>query len=151
MRETQRQQMTQSDRRTARRSKAVEQRRRYPRFFLDADWFVEAAGCSTFGRGLEISVRSALLPVTAKSVIAEDVTLYVSLAERPRMFKAQGRALMRPGVGWVLNFHDVAPEDLQLLGNALISRYGLLALPNLERKYERFLDLPARHLSEGSL
>lgn len=151
MSETKRPQSSQSERRGSRRAAAFEQRRRYPRFSLDVDWFVESNGCSTFGRGLEISVRSALLPVTCKSPVAEDVTLYVSLAERPRMFKARGSAVMRPGVGWVLNFHDVAPEDLQLLGNVLIARYGLLALPNLERRYARYMDLPARHLSQDTL
>jgi hypothetical protein len=103
--------------------------RRSPRFWLDVDWFVESNGCSTLGRGVEISVRGAMLPVTCTSPFTPEVTLYLSLAARPKMFKARCSALMREGDGWVLTFHDVAPEDLQLLGSTLLGEYGLLALP----------------------
>lgn len=123
-----------------------QQRRRYPRFFLDVDWFVESDGCSTLGRGLEISVRGATLPITCLSPFTPSVTLFLSLPARPRMFKARCSAFMREGRGWVLTFHDVSPEDLQLLGSTLIGEYGLLALPNLERKYGRLVDLAPRHL-----
>lgn len=108
----------------------VSQRRRTPRFFLDVDWFVESQGCSTLGRGLELSIHGATLPITCRSPFSHDVTLYLSLPERPRMFKAKGTAAMRAGAGWVLTFTEVSPEDLQLLGNILIAEYGVRALPN---------------------
>lgn len=103
--------------------------RRYPRFFLDFDWFVESHGCSTLGRGLEISVRGAMLPVACLSPFTPEVTLFVSLPARQNMFKARCSARQRDGQGWVLSFHDVSPEDLQLLGSTLIAEFGALALP----------------------
>lgn len=135
-----------SERRTERRTPGFQQRRRYPRFHLDVDWFVESDGCSTLGRGLEISVRGATLPVTFLSPFTRHVTLFISLPARPKMFKARCSAFMREGRGWVLTFHETSPEDLQLLGTTLIGEYGLLALPNLERKYGRLVTLDARHL-----
>ncbi len=120
-------------------------RRRYPRFHLDVDWFVESDGCSTLGRKLELSVRNAVLPVTCTSPFTPNVTLYVALPGRAKMFKARCSALMKPH-GWVLSFHEVAPEDLQLLGNTLIGEYGLLALPNLSRRFGRFAELAPHYL-----
>lgn len=104
-------------------------RRRYPRFFLDVDWFVESNGCSAMGRGLELSVRGALLPVTCRSPFTPQVTLFVSLPARQTMFKAACSAVQREPRGWVLTFEEVTPEDLALLGATLIGEYGLLALP----------------------
>jgi hypothetical protein len=112
-----------------RRARSNPSGRRYPRFRLDADWFVESEGCSTLGRGLEISVRGAMLPVTCKSPFTPDVTLHVSLPARERMFKARCSAVQRPGSGWVLSFQEVSPEDLQLLGTTLLMEFGEAALP----------------------
>ncbi len=134
-----------TDRRSEQRAPSTQNRRRYPRYHLDVDWFVESSGCSTLGRRLEISVRSALLPVTCTSPFTPDVTLYLSLPARPKMFKARCSAAMKPQ-GWVLRFHEIAPDDLQLLGTTLIGEYGLLALPNLTRRFGRFAQLPAHSL-----
>jgi len=111
---------------------------------LDLDWFVESGGCSTLGRGLEISVHGATLPVACKSPFTPEVTLYVSFPARPKMFKARCTAVMRDH-GWVLQFLEVSPEDLQLLGTSLIGEFGLLALPPRRRPRERALDLARLH------
>ena len=134
-----------TDRRSATREPTTANRRRYPRYPLDVDWFVESSGCSTLGRSVEISIRSALLPVTCNSPFTPDVTLYLSLPARPKMFKARCSAVMKPQ-GWVLTFHEIAPDDLQLLGSTLIGEYGLLALPNLSRRFGRFAELPRHSL-----
>ena len=126
------------------RGKQVVSRRRAPRFTLDLDWFVESGGCSTLGRGLEISARGATLPVTCKSPFTREVTLYVSFPARPQMFKARCSAIMR-GHGWVLTFEEVSPEDLQLLGTSLIGEFGLLAMPPGRRAREKAVDVPAMH------
>jgi hypothetical protein len=119
------------------------QGRRYPRFHLDVDWFVvsKASGCSTLGRGIELSVRGALLPVTCTSPFTEEVTLYLSLPLRPKMLKASCRATNEANRGWVLHFEEISPEDLQLLGHTLVTEFGVAALPNLERRAERSVDL----------
>lgn len=114
--------------------------RRYPRFQLDVDWFVESKGCSTLGRGIELSVRGALLPVTCNSPFTEDVVLYLSLPARPKMFRAKCSASSSER-GWVLHFEEIAPEDLQLLGHTLLSEFGAAALPNLERRAAHAVDL----------
>ncbi len=129
------------DRRSRSREAAYHSRRRYPRLFLDVDWFVESRGCSTLGRGLEISPRGARLPVTCVGTFSEQVTLHVALPGRARMFKAKGHAVPRNERGWVIQFSDVAPEDLQLLAHALLDEYGLIALPNLERRFGRYAAL----------
>lgn len=108
--------------------------RQVPRFSLDVDWFVESHGASAMGRGLELSVRAAMLPVTCTSPFDGDVTLYLSLPLRERMFKARCRAMNFGERGWSLQFVEVAPEDLQLLGHTLIAEFGPAALPNLERR-----------------
>jgi hypothetical protein len=108
--------------------------RRYPRFTLDVDWFVESAGCSTLGRGLELSVRGALLPIKCSGRFSDQVTLFLSLPQREQMFKAQCTAHLEEGRGWVLCFGEVSPDDLQLLGHTLITEFGMDALPNLERR-----------------
>jgi hypothetical protein len=108
--------------------------RKVPRFTLDLDWFVESQGCSTLGRGLELSVRGALLPVTCLSPFEGEVTLFVSLPQRQAMFRAACRASLQPGRGWVLTFLEVAPDDLQLLGQALLTEFGTAAMPELERR-----------------
>jgi hypothetical protein len=108
--------------------------RQYPRFGLDVDWFVESHGSSAMGRGLEVSVRAAMLPVTCTSPFDGDVTLYLALPLRERMFKARCRALNFGQRGWSLEFVDVAPDDLQLLGHTLLTEFGPAALPNLERR-----------------
>jgi hypothetical protein len=130
-----------SDRRSRSREAAYHSRRRYPRLFLDVDWFVESMGCSTLGRGLELSVRGARLPVTCVGTFSEQVTLYVALPGRAKMFKAKGHALPKSERGWVIRFSDVGHEDLQLLARALLDEYGLIALPNLERKFARYTEL----------
>lgn len=125
----------------ARTTKLAVQGRRYPRFKLDVDWFVESRGCSTLGRSLELSVRSALLPSTCTSPFVSDVTLYISLPVRARMFKAKCSAKLQPGRGWVLQFEEIAPDDLQLLGQTLVTEFGVAALPNLENRLEQTLSL----------
>lgn len=112
-----------------RTTSASRNRRRYPRFLLDVDWFVESQGCAAMGRGLEVSVRGAMLPVTCRSPFTPAVTLFISLPAREKMFKARCSAVQRRGEGWVLTFGEVSPEDLALLGNTLIGEFGLLALP----------------------
>lgn len=114
--------------------------RRYPRFHLDVDWFVESKGCSTLGRGIELSVRGALLPVSCNSPFTQDVVLYLSLPARPKMFRARCSATSSER-GWVLHFEESAPDDLQLLGHTLLSEFGAAALPNLERRPAQVVDL----------
>lgn len=111
----------------------TKQGRRYPRFHLDVDWFVESRGCSTLGRGLELSVRGALLPVACTSPFVAGVTLFLALPAREKMFKARCAARQTPR-GWVLTFEEVAPEDLQLLGQTLLGEFGTVALPALEMR-----------------
>lgn len=131
-----------------RKTAATVQGRRYPRFHLDVDWFVVSTaedgkpGCSTLGRGIELSVRGALLPVTCTSPFTHGVTLYVSLPLRPKMLKALCTASNQPGRGWVLHFEEISPEDLQLLGHTLLTEFGVAALPNLERRAEQSVELP---------
>jgi hypothetical protein len=143
------------DRRKSRREFSLTHtRRRYPRLHLDVDWFVESSalagrGCSTLGRGLEISPRGALLPVTCIGQFSSDVTLHVALPSRPRMFKAHGVAIARRARGWAIEFRDVSPEDLQLLAMTLIEEHGVAAVPSLERKYARFLGFEARYLRDS--
>ncbi len=140
---------TPADRREKRREPLYQSRRRYPRVFLDVDWFVESAGCATLGRGLEISPRGALLSIERTGAFnAAPVTLHVCLAGRPRMFKAQGvaSAQARESKGWIIRFTQVSAEDLTLLGRTLIDEYGLGALPGLDRKYQRFTALHRRYL-----
>ncbi len=129
------------DRRSRSRDAAYHSRRRYPRLFLDVDWFVESMGCSTLGRGLELSVRGARLPVTCVGTFSEQVTLYVALPGRARMFKARAHAQPKSERGWVIRFSEVASDDLQLLARTLIDEYGLIALPNLTRKFGRYAEL----------
>jgi hypothetical protein len=117
--------------------KPLVQGRRHPRFHLDVDWFVEAKGCSTFGRALEVSVRGALLPVACLGLQPGEVTLHLSLPARERMFKARCRVVQQTERGWVLTFLEVEPDDLQLLGQVLLHEFGPAALPNLERRPER--------------
>ncbi len=136
-------------RKTRREFSLLHARRRYPRLHLDVDWFVESMGCSTLGRGLEISPRGALLPVTCLGQFAPDVTLHVALPSRARMFKARGVAMSRRERGWAIEFRDVATDDLQLLAMTLLEQYGVAAIPSLERKYARFLEFDPRHLRES--
>ncbi len=125
---------------STRKSATTVQGRRYPRFHLDVDWFVVSKGCSTLGRGIELSVRGALLPVTCTSPFTDDVTLYLSLPLRPKMLKAHCTAANGKR-GWVLQFDDISPADLQLLGHTLLTEFGVAALPNLERRAEQALEL----------
>ena len=115
--------------------------RRYPRFVLDVDWFVESDGCSTLGRGLELSARGAKLPVAFASPFPRDVTLFVALPQRQEMFKARCRAQHHDGRGWTLVFAEVSPDDLQLLGHCLLCEFGCSALPDLEVRKPLELDL----------
>jgi hypothetical protein len=131
------------DRRSRRREAALLQRRRYPRLSLDVDWFVESDGCSTLGRGLEISPRGAMLPLTCVGKVSSEVTLYVALPGRAKMFKARAHAAPRADRGWVIQFHQVSTEDLTLLAHTLIDEHGLAALPSLERKFPRYQGLVA--------
>lgn len=114
--------------------------RRHPRFRLDVDWFVESPASSAMGRGLELSARSALLPVVCTSHFTPRVTLHLALPERQRMFKAICSARQQRR-GWVLSFEEIAPDDLQLLGQSLLSAFGEAALPNLLRRPETALEL----------
>jgi hypothetical protein len=121
--------------------KTAVQGRRYPRFQLDVDWFVESKGSSSMGRGIELSVRGALLPVTCTSPFRDDITLYLALPARQKMFKAKCTATMHAGRGWALQFDEIAPDDLQLLGHTLLTEFGTAALPNLERRPEHSVEL----------
>ncbi|MEW5742849.1 MAG: hypothetical protein AB1938_28290 [Myxococcota bacterium] len=123
-----------STRSTADRRHARPTTRQHPRFELDVDWFVESAGASAMGRGLEVSVRTAKLPVTCKSPFPGEVILHLSLPQRERMFKARCRAVNFGVRGWCLEFLEIAPDDLQLLGQTLLTEFGPAALPNLERR-----------------
>ena len=114
--------------------------RRHPRFRLDVDWFVESASGSAMGRGLELSFRSALLPVVCTSHFTPTVTLHLSLPQRQKMFKAICSARQQAR-GWVLTFNEIAPDDLQLLGQALLEAFGEAALPSLLRRPETSLNL----------
>jgi hypothetical protein len=139
-----------NDRRGNRREFSMtHSRRRYPRLFIDVDWFVESNGCSTLGRGLEISPRGALLPLTCLGKLSGQVTLHVALPSRARMFKARAVALPRPTRGWALMFRDVSVEDLNLLAKTLIEEYGLEAVPTLERKYSKYMTIEPRHLRDS--
>lgn len=124
-------------------------RRRYPRLHLDVDWFVESDGCSTLGRGLEISPRGALLPVTCVGHFSSLVTLHVALPSRPKMLKAKGVATTRREQGWAIAFREISVEDLHLLAMTLIDQHGLEAVPSLERKYSKFMNVEARHLRDS--
>ena len=107
-------------------------RRRYPRLKLDVDWFVESHGCSTLGRGLDISPRGATLPVTCRSPFSRDVTLYVALPDRAKMFKARGNAVQRAS-GWAIVFREVELDDLNLLARTLIDEFGVEAVRGDDR------------------
>ena len=136
------------DRRTRRREDSANSRR-YPRLFLDVDWFVESDGCSTLGRGLELSPRGALLPVSCLAPLSTFVTLHVCLPSRPRMFRAKGQALARRASGWAIAFSEVSFDDLHLLASTLIDEYGAGAVPQLERKYSKFLTDEAAALRDS--
>jgi hypothetical protein len=118
-------------------------RRRYPRLKLDVDWFVESQGCSTLGRGLEISPRGATLPVTCRSPFSRDVTLYVALPDRARMFKAKGNAVQRAS-GWAIVFREVELEDLNLLARTLIDEFGVEAVRGDDRPLPKPQGVEAR-------
>lgn len=135
--------MGQRERRTRSREAAFQSRRRYPRLHLDVDWFVESKGCSTLGRGLELSPRGALLPLTCIGPFADAVTLYVSLPSRPRMFKALGHAVARRAAGWAIRFTQVSSDDLTLLASELLAAHGLSAVPNLTRRFSKYETLEA--------
>ena len=85
------------------------------------------------GRGIELSVRGALLPATCTSPFTDQVTLYLSLPARAKMLKVQCSAANHPRRGWVLLFEELSPEDLQLLAETLVTEFGTHALPDLER------------------
>ncbi len=127
---------------STRKSAATVQGRRDPRFHLDVDWFVVSKGCSTLGRGLELSVRGALLPATCTSPFTDDVTLYLSLPLRPKMLKARCSASNHGQRGWVLHFEELSPDDLQLLGHTLQTECGVAAQQTLERRAEHAIELP---------
>ena len=138
------------DRRTNRRDPLYVSRRRYPRVFLDVDWFVESRGCSTLGRGLELSLRGALLPIVRTAELAEQVVLHVALPGRPRLFRAQASASPRHArSGWLLRFHEVSDADRHLLARSLIEEFGLGAIPNLDRRFGRYTGLDRRHLRDS--
>ena len=124
--------------------------RRTPRFTLDADWFVESEGCSTLGRGLELSIRGAKLPLACNSQFRGEVTLFVALPHQSTMFKARCRAQHHDGRGWTLGFVEVLPADLQLLGQVLVSEFGPAALPDLEGRRPEELDLSSPAHADGS-
>jgi hypothetical protein len=69
------------------------------------------------------------------------VTLFVALPQRPEMFRATCQASLQDGRGWVLTFLEVPPEDLQLLGQLLLTEFGTEALPELERRADQDLYL----------
>lgn len=119
-----------------RKSAATVQERRSPRFHLDVDWFVVSKGCSTLGRGIELSSRGALLPVTCTSPFADQVTLYLSLPLRPKLLEASCTASNSSQHGWVLHFNEISPDDLQLLAHTLMTEFGAAAVSSLEHVVE---------------
>lgn len=142
---------TPSDRRQNRRVSLNEARRRYPRVFVDLDWFVTSSGCSTLGRGLELSMRAAWLPIARTGQLDESVLLHVALPRRARLFSARG--LAQPSEsreGWVIRFTDVAVDDASLLAHTLVDLVGLSALPQLERQFGRLAQLDARFFRPGA-
>lgn len=92
------------------------------------------------GHGIELSARGALLPVTCTSPFTDDVTLFLSLPLRQKMFKAKCSAEMKDR-GWVLHFEEIAPDDLQLLGHTLLTEFGTASLPNLEHRAPTSLEI----------
>lgn len=130
---------------STRKESAPVQGRRYPRFHLDVDWFVQSQGCSTLGRGIELSVRGALLPPTCTSPFTNHVTLYLSLPLQEQMFKAECSAAKHGLRGWVLRFEEIAPDNLQLLGHTLVSEFGAAALPNLERRQGQAVEVLSKN------
>jgi hypothetical protein len=93
--------------------------RRAIRVVLDADWFVESDGCSTAGRGLEISRSGARLPVVCSGRLVGSVTLFIALPQREEVFQARCRAQHHPVRGWSLTFTGASREDLELLDRSL--------------------------------
>ncbi len=93
-------------------------RRRFPRFQLDVDWFVKSPLVSALGRGLELSAHGALLPASCAGAFVGEVTLYLSLPAREKMFEARCTARQREG-RWLLLFEAVSPADLQLLAHTV--------------------------------
>jgi len=140
--------MSMLDRRTLARPAPWQARRRYPRIHLDYDWVIDSASTSTWGRGLDASLRSAKLP-TARPIPEEEVMLYVLLPGRARMFRARGRRLATRD-GLVVRFDDVSQDDLRLLAVSLIQTGGLRAVPQLDQKFHRFSGLHRRFLATST-
>lgn len=136
---------TPSDRRRSRRASLSDGRRRFPRVQFDFDWFVTSDGCSTLGRGIELSMRSAFLPIARAGEIDSRVVLHVALPNRPRLFRAEGVA--RPSDaknGWVIRFTKISFDDASFLAETLMDVVGLAALPSLEREFGPNAQLDAR-------
>jgi hypothetical protein len=135
------------DRRAGRRVRSWQSRRRYGRVHMDVDWMLEGEAGETWGRGLDLSLRSACLPLTR--AVGKDVCLQISLPGRARLLRARGHvAQVRAGV--VVRFHDVSSEDLKLLGDCLIATGGLKAIPQLAQKFQRFTELHRRFLGTST-
>lgn len=112
------------DQRLTGRTAILEERRGSARTFLDLDWFLESQGCSTLGRGLELSLSGAHLPVLRTGAFAAQVVLHISLPGRQRLLKARGRAVPRPGpTGWLVRFDELSEEDRRLLADTLSEQH----------------------------
>ena len=136
---------TPSDRRKSRRASLSEGRRRFPRVQFDFDWFVTSDGCSTLGRGIELSMRSAFLPIARAGEIDSRVVLHVALPHRPKLLRVEGVA--RPSEaknGWVIRFTKISFEDASFLAKTLMDVIGLAAVPGLEREMGQHAQLDAR-------
>ncbi len=136
------------ERRKQRRGRLYHGRRRYPRLPLDVDWFLQSEELSTYGRGLEVSLRGVRLAVTVAVRLAGPLTLHLALPGRTRLFKARVTPVSFSQTrGTVLRFEGLADEELALLAQALIERHGYGAVPSLDRRFRRFTLLDRRFLA----
>jgi hypothetical protein len=136
-----------TDRRAGRRVRSWQSRRRYGRVHLEVDWMLEGEAGETWGHGLDLSLRSACLPLTR--ALGKNVCLQISLPGRARLFRARGHiAQMRAAV--VVRFDHVSDEDLKLLADCLIGAGGLKAIPQLAQKFQRFTELHRRFLGTST-
>ncbi len=137
-----------ADRRKDRRGRLYHGRRRYPRLPLEVDWFLEAKDFSAVGRGVEVSLRGARLPLAIPPQWTGTLHLHLALPGRARLFKAA--VIPVTGVsqrGFILRFQGVPPAELALLTQALIDRHGFAAVPALDRRFRRFTPLHRRFLA----
>ena len=109
---------------------------------------LDSALTSTWGRGLDLSLRSARLPLLHQALY-EEVRLYVVLPGRARMFRARGH-VARATKALVVRFDEVSPDDMTLLAHCLIQTAGLCAVPQLDVKFQRLTELNSRFWSAST-